>query len=359
MLALLACGLAGAVRAAGPASAPAGAAAEPLRLRIVGGLADVRQYTRHEAPFWTRTLPGLTQGRVTAEIVPFDRAGIRGQNMLRLLELGVVPFGTALLGLTLSEDALLGAADLAGLNPDMPSLRRHVAAIRPLLAQHLRQRYGIELLAVYAYPAQVLFCKQPLAALSDLAQRRVRVSSVTQADLVEALGGTAVTIPFAELVPQMRSGALDCAITGTMSGHTIGLHEVTGHLHPMAITWGLSMFAANGQAWAALPADVRRLLRDQLPGLETAIWAEADHDTGQGLACNTGSPALPAATCGARTPGQMQLARLQPQDQQRLRSLLASTVVPRWLARCGRACHEGWNRTLAPLTGITAPAAAN
>src|SRR5688572_22190667 len=60
------------------------APAERMQLRIVGGLAGVNQYTRHEAPFWTDELPRRTQGRYTAEIVPFDRAGIRGQEMLQL-----------------------------------------------------------------------------------------------------------------------------------------------------------------------------------------------------------------------------------------------------------------------------------
>src|SRR3982074_2039809 len=65
-------------------------AASPQHLRIVGGLAGVNQYTRYEEPFWTRELTRLSGGRATAEIVSFDRAGIRGQEMLRLVQLGVV-----------------------------------------------------------------------------------------------------------------------------------------------------------------------------------------------------------------------------------------------------------------------------
>src|SRR6185369_5799775 len=97
-----------------------------------------------------------------ANIVPFDRAGIRGQDMLRLMQLGVVPFGTALLSQSSAADPLIAAPDLAGLNPDFASLKRHTAAFRPLLEKTLRERYGIELLAIYVYPAQMLFCKQPL-----------------------------------------------------------------------------------------------------------------------------------------------------------------------------------------------------
>ena len=109
-------------------------------LRIVGGLAGVNQYTRHEEPFWSRELARLSGGRASAEIVPFDRAGIRGQEMLRLVQLGVVPFGTSVLNQSAVLDAELGAPDLAGLNPDVPTLRRSAGAFRPYLEKVLRER---------------------------------------------------------------------------------------------------------------------------------------------------------------------------------------------------------------------------
>ena len=57
---------------------PPGLAQATENLRIVGGLGQLNQFTRHERPFWETTLPGLTQGRVMATIVPFDEAGLRG-----------------------------------------------------------------------------------------------------------------------------------------------------------------------------------------------------------------------------------------------------------------------------------------
>lgn len=330
------------------AQAPAAAAAAaPLQLRIVGGLASVNQFTQQEEPFWTRQLPVLTGGRVRAEIVPFDRAGIRGQDMLRLLQLGVVPFGTALLSLSVTEDPLVGLVDLPGANPDMATLRRAVAAFRPVLASHLRQAHGVELLAVYAYPAQVLFCRQAFAELADLAGRRVRVSSPPQADFIEALGAVPVLAPFAEVLPRLKAGQLDCAITGTMSGNTIGLHQATSHLHTLPITWGLSLFAANKAAWAALPADLRQLLQRELPQLEQAIWADAERETGEGIACNSGKD-----SCKPALRGRMTVVQPSAADNDRLRTLLATTVLPRWAERCGPRCNEAWDSTLAPVVGV-------
>lgn len=318
-------------------------------LRIVGGLAGLHQFTRNEEPFWSKELARLTGGKYTAEIVPFDRAGVPGPEMLRLMQYGVVPFGTALLSNVSAQNPDLAAPDLAGLNPDVASLRKNLAAFRPYLEKTLRERHGIELLAVYTYPAQVVFCKNPLAGLQELAGRRVRVSSATQSDFVSALSGTPVVLGLAQVVPSFASNSIECAITGSMSGNTLGLAEHTRFIHAMPITWGLALFAANQAAWSALPGDLRALLSQELPKLEAAIWAEGERETGEGFACNRGLP-----TCLEGRKGRMTEVPVSAQDDQRRTVLLANTVLPRWLNRCGARCVDLWNRTIAESSGIKA-----
>lgn len=327
-----------------------GASAQPvLQLRVVGGLDGVNQFTRHEAPFWSQTLARLSGGRYSAEIVPFDRAGIRAPELLSMVRLGTVPFANVLVGVAAPKDAELGAVDIAGLNPDIETLRRTVAAYRPRLQELLRERHNAELLAVYTYPAQVLFCNKPIAGLGGLKGLRVRTSSVTQADWVQALGGQPLGVPFAAIVSNLKAGNVDCAITGTMSGNTIGLHEITTHVHAAAVSWGVGVFVAHGPTWQALPAELRQLLERELPRLEAAIWDEAGRETEEGLACNSGR-----AGCATGKPGRMTLIRPGPADEALRRDLLASTVVPNWLQRCGGSCEAQWNRRLAPLVGVVA-----
>jgi TRAP-type C4-dicarboxylate transport system substrate-binding protein len=328
-------------------AAPAPAA--PMQLRVVGGLAGVHQFVRHEEPFWATELARLSGGRYGAEIVPFDRAGIRASEMLPLIRQGVVPFGTVLLSAAATRDPDLGAVDLAGLNPDMASLRRSLAAFRPYLQTTLRKRYNIELLAVYSYPAQVTFCKQPINGLAGLAGRRVRTSGASQSDWVESLGGTPVATGFAEIMDNLRAGNVDCAITGTMSGHTIGLHESTSHLHTLPVTWGLAFFGANAAVWDGLPADLKALLKRELPRVEQAIWAEADRETGEGIACNVGD-----AACGSARKGRMVAVATSAADERLRREVFSATVLPRWLQRCGAACAAMWEQTLAPVAGVAA-----
>ena len=331
---------------AGPGAAQA-PAVSPQHLRIVGGLAGVNQYTRYEEPFWTRELARLSGGRAPAEIVPFDRAGIRGQEMLRLVQLGVVPFGTAILNLSAVDDAELAMPDLAGLNPDMAALRRSIGAYRPHLKKVLRDRYGSELLALYAYPAQVTFCAKPVASLADLSGRRIRISSATQSDWVVALGAVPVQTAFAEVVASLRGGSIDCAITGTMSGNAIGLHEVTSHIQTTAVNWGVAAFVANGAAWAALPKDIQDLLQRELPKLEQAIWIDAETETRGGIACNIG-----AASCVGGRKGRMIEVRPSAEDAVRGREILVNNVLPAWLKRCGPQCAQPWQLTVGRATGV-------
>jgi TRAP-type C4-dicarboxylate transport system substrate-binding protein len=332
------------------AHAQQAAAEAPLKLRIVGGLARLNQYARHEEPFWTHDLQRLSGGRATAEIVPFDRAGIRGQEMLRLVQVGAVPFGTVLLDNSAVDVPELYAPDLAGLNPDIGSLRRAVAAFRPFLERLLRERYGARLLAVYVYPAQVSFCSKPLTGIADLAGRRVRVSSVSQADFISALGGVPVQTGFAEIVANMRSGSIDCAITGTMSGNTIGLDEVTTHIHTLPITWGLAAFVANDGAWTALPPDIQALLRKELPELEQSIWAESERETEEGIECNVGS-----AACVHGRKGHMTVVKATPVDERRRRDVLTQKVLPVWIQRCGPPCAKVWVETVGSALGVALP----
>lgn len=320
-----------------------------IRLQIVGGLASVSQYTKFEQPFWEKDITRLSAGRIKATIWPLDAGGLRGQDMLQLMRLGVVSFGTALLAVVAGDEPELNAVDLPGLNSDMATLRRTVEAFRGHLRDVLRQRYDIELLGVYTYPAQVLFCARAFKGLDDLAGRKVRTSSVGQSELMTALGAVPVIVPFGEIVAALRDGVADCAVTGTLSGYEIGLPAVTTHVHALAVSWGVSIFGANAGYWNSLPPDVRERITEGVADLEARIWSHAQIDTQRGLACNTG-----AEDCGGRVAKPMTLVETSRSEDRLRRSLLAEIVLPRWIERCGSDCVGAWEKLLEPLHAVGA-----
>jgi hypothetical protein len=50
--------------------------------------------------------------------------------------------------------------------------------------------------------------------------------------------------------------------------------------------------------------------------------------------------------------GRMTVVQPSAADNERLRTLLATTVLPRWVERCGPRCAEAWDGTLAPVVGV-------
>ena len=320
-----------------------------IELDVIGGLAGVSQYEKFEEPFWSTNVPVITGGRVQAHIVPSERSGVRGQDVLQLLRLGVVSFGNVLLALASSDEPELNAVDLPLLNPDIQVLKATVEIWRPRLKTLLEERYGVKLLAMYTYPAQVLFCREAFSGLADLAGRRVRTSSVGQSELISAIGGIPVVIPFSELVPAMRRGVVQCAITGSKSGNSIGLHEVSTHISRLGVSWGVSIFAVNQAYWEALPEEIQQKLAEGIEHLEQNIWVASDQETKNGFNCNAGL--LP---CIDGRLGNMTIVNNNEQDNSRRVSLLTDTVVRNWVKRCGNDCEHSWNELMSSTTGVRA-----
>lgn len=326
-----------------PLFTPGIQAGEPITLKVVGGLAGVRQFKSFEQPFWEREIEALSAGRVKATIHPFDRSGIRGQDMLQLMKMGVVPFGNAILSIAASDTPELQGVDLPGVNPDYDTLRRTIDAYRPTLKAILRDVYNVELLGIYSYPAQVLFCAHPFTSLHALGGLKIRTSSIAQSDLVTALGAVPVMTPFSEIVDAIRRKSVDCAITGILSGHEIGLSDVATHVHAQAISWGISVFGANRVAWDNLPQDARDSISVGVRMLEDKIMRATEADTRLGFECSRGLPGCPTTTARRQT-----IVSPESGSDTVDAQLVRGTVLPQWIERCGDPCETIMTRSLLP-----------
>jgi TRAP-type C4-dicarboxylate transport system substrate-binding protein len=328
------------------------AAAQDLprtHLKVVGAWGNLSQYKNFEQPFWTREIPEKSKGAVTAEITPFNEMGLKGAEIFRLMRLGVIDFGSTVLGYVAADDARNEAIDLAGLAPDVDTARRISDAYRPVYDRFYRERFGIQVLAIWPYPAQVIFCNGAISGLEDLRGKKVRTGNRTLAEFVEALGGTGVTMSFSEVVPALQNKVVDCAITGTLSGNAAKWYEVTTHLYALPVGWSQVMHAVNLKTWERLPAAVRDFLLREIRDLEDRIWKAMDEETRQGIDCNIGRD-----SCTMGSKGKMTLVPVSDRDRELLGRVLREVVVPKWAARCGAECVQEWNATVGAIVGITA-----
>lgn len=317
-------------------------------LQIAGGLSNLTLYQQHEQPFWTKTVPELSGGQVTATIKGFNEMGLKGPEMLRLMTQGVIPIGTSTLAYFATDNPINEAIDLAGLAPTMELAREITEAYKPAYEAYY-DKQNIKVLGFSSYPAQVLFCNAEVNALADLKGKKVRTSSRTQAEFVEAFGAGAVTIPFGEVVPALQNGVVDCAITGSMSGYSAKWYEVSTHLFALPINWNQQIHAANKAYWNKLDPKVQDFLQTNLDAMFARIWEAAGRETQEGYDCNTGAEA-----CTQPVKGNMKLVIPSEEDKALLKKTLEETILPKWAARCSDQCVNDFNNTIAKVVGITA-----
>jgi TRAP-type C4-dicarboxylate transport system substrate-binding protein len=320
-------------------------------LKVVGGLGQTIQFKNFEEPFWSKQLAERSGGRITAEVTPWDQFGIKGAELLQFTRLGAIMISTVSLSQIASEDPEAAAVDLAGLNPDIPSLRRSIQAYLPTLRDVYRSRYGLELLAIWSYPAQIIFCNMPIKGLADLKGVKVRVASAMHSDFVDGIGGVGITIPFDGLMDGLKKHVADCAITGAMSGYRLGLYNATTHVEATTVSWGPYVLLANRASWERLDPAVRDFLTTQIGQLGDELWPAAERETQEGLACLTG-----AGACAAGSAGNMTLVPTSAEDRKLVRQSFDNVVSPRWSERCGADCVTNWNATVGRQFDITVAA---
>lgn len=318
------------------------------QLQVVGGLSNLTAYQNFEQPFWTKTVPELSNGQVTASIKGFNEMGLKGPEVLRLIGQGVIPIGTATLAYFASDNPINEAIDLAGLAPTIKVAREVTDAFQPVYEKFYAKN-NIKVLGFSTYPAQVLFCNADISSLSDIKGKKVRTSSRTTAEFVQALGGTSVTIPFGEVVPALQNGVVNCAITGSMSGYSAKWYEVSTHLYALPINWNQQIHAANLAYWNKLDPKVQDFLQKNIDVMTGKIWDAAAKETQEGYDCNTGAPA-----CTQPVKGKMKLVEPTEADRALLKKITAETVVPKWAARTSAEYVKDFNDTIGKVVGISA-----
>jgi len=318
-------------------------------INYVGTWGSLSLFNKVEKPFWGEALANASGGAIQVKVQPFTEMGLKGNEILRLLRSGVLEVSATLLSYIGGEIPEAEAIDLAGITRDIDQAHAVSDAYKPVLEKVFEEQYGVKLLAIIPYHAQIAYCRQPINSLEDFAGLKVRASGRSQSDMIEALGGTAVGMAFGEVVPALEKGVVDCAITGALSGNLAKWHQASTHLYPLPISWAITFVAANQSFWNGLDSAVQAFLEEELAAWEDRAWESGRSETNDGISCNTGGACTDGNIAG------MALIPVNDADHQKVRAIMQDVVVPRWAARCGAECAARWNETAGQVLNLTAP----
>lgn len=308
------------------------------------------QFTKVDVPLLRERVPQITNGRIQITLSSWPERNLNGPEIIRLVRSGQVDIGAVPLGTVAGDVPLLDIVDLAGLNPTLAQARLVARAIQQTVNKDL-EKTGTRIVAMYPFPAQVFFCREPVASLAELKGRKIRTFGASLNDLVTAIGGQPVSVGFPEVYAALERGVVDCAITGTSSGNGARWYEVTRGLYALPVGWAISMYIVNVDWWNKLDPAVRAFVEITLRQVEDAQWKLGAEATEDGIACNTGN--RDGCKIGKLVENKpMTVTRAAAGDTEMLRRTLTATVLPNWIKRCGERCGTIYTEMVAPITKV-------
>lgn len=315
-------------------------------INVIGNLQVTTLVKEVEKPFWAQRIPAQSGGRITASYQSWEEAGLKGEEVHRIMQQGLADIGHISLGRMTGDYPLVDASDLAGLSPSFEELRKVVDAYEPVLNEFFQTELGLVPLTHQSFQAQILYCRDQVASLADLRGKKVRASGASQTHLLEYFGASAVQLAFGEVQQALATGVVDCALTGTLGGYSARWYEAARHLYTLPINYAVGVNVANQQLWERQDPAVRQFLTEEMKVLEGEYWAKNAEEGEIGILCNTTGP------CPLGEPGGMMRHDPSEEDKKLLRQALLESVLPKWVERCGQECAEKFNATIGKATGL-------
>ena len=258
------------------------------QFNVVGTWGFLTNWQKLEGPFWKDALPAASKGNITAAAKAQTEVNLKGNEILRLLKLGVFDFAAALPIYVDEGGAVIEAVDIAGVSRSFKMSKEIADAWVPEMQKVMQQRHAAKILATFPFPEQVFYCKGEIKSIEDLKGKKIRVQGTSQGDFVTAVGGSPVTIPFAEVLPGLQKGVVDCGITGSMPGYKAKWHEVVDTLFRLPVGYTIGFWAVNLKTWDKLSPSTQDFMTKQFKDLEERSWRDIAAESDEGIACNTG-----------------------------------------------------------------------
>jgi TRAP-type C4-dicarboxylate transport system substrate-binding protein len=319
--------------------------------KVVGTWNFTTHYKEIEQPFFAKELAEKSGGKITADIKSVTELNLKGFEVVDLTRKGVYDIVAGVVAYVADRSPEIEAVDLAGVNPDADEAIQATKVYRKVVEREFKQKYGVQLLAMFGYPSQQIWCAKPIEKLADLKGLKTRVYGSSLGDLVQGWGGIPVTIAFGEVVPALQKGVADCGITGTLPAYDAKWREVVTHIYMAGLGWAPSFVAMNQRRWDGLDAPTKAFLGKQFADFEEKSWAGMKRYDKEGINCNTG-----LGPCPYGEPGKLKMIQPSAEDMKKQKELVGEHVLSAWAKRCGEACVKEWNETVGKVVGLTAKA---
>ncbi|MGV1988714.1 TRAP transporter substrate-binding protein [Agrobacterium sp. 22-221-1] len=227
-------------------------------LKFANYMAPTHPYvSRAFEPFAEAVSQG-TSGEVTVKLYNGGELGAGPVEQYSRVVDGVAEFAISLPGYTASQFPLTLTAELPGVLTEKDGTQTLLAHL-DLFAKEYRR---VKLVGMWSSADNVLFTRsKPVRALDDLKGMKIRVPSRNTGLLVEAWGGTPVSMPVSEIYNSLQTGVIDGAMIDGTAVNAFKLGEVANFITKGMKTTNSPFFILmNRDAYAALKPEQQKVI---------------------------------------------------------------------------------------------------
>ena len=199
--------------------------------------------------------------------------GYRSEDILWLVEQGLLTLGYQSSSYLTDRVPELGLVDLPFLFETTAAARAAIdGALGAMLARKIEERVNYRVLGYFENGFRHLSNRfRPVRTPADLAGQRIRVlPSRVQARTFELLGAVPIRLDLTEVIPSIRSGAIDAQENPLSNTVTYGIHKLH-HFHTLTnhfyISRPIFLHRPAFDAWPGeLQAAMQRAVKDAIAG---------------------------------------------------------------------------------------------
>ena len=348
MTAVAITGTAAALTVAGPAIAEL----DEIQLEVIVGNHNDPFTQEFQVPYFTEALAERSGGRVTARAVPYTELGLRGFELMNLLKLGTNDISWGVLGYVAGDSPVVEGLELPGISSEAEAIFDAQDSYREIMDRELREKFNSKMILWSQQPALQAYCKLTEEEIENfnldtMRGKNARVHSTSFADFVESFGGVPVNMPFADVIPALERGVLDCALTSPTAAYGSKFGQVTNAVVEIRSGYSSHFFAMNLDTWNGLNEETQAFLTEVFGELEADMREAQPEIQAAAAAC------LGAGPCTLGEPSNMAYLKLSEEDEARLRQGVEETVLPRWAERAGTQAAAEWNEAVSDDLGLT------
>jgi TRAP-type C4-dicarboxylate transport system substrate-binding protein len=197
-------------------------------------------------------------GKLKITVLAAGELPYKAADVVKAVATNQVQVGDVAVGFAAGDVPELNVLGLPFLCTSYAQFDKAIPMVAPVANDVLKKKFNVDTVIHWTMPPQNLWANKPLKTIDDLKGMKVRAWNPEQVDMMKALGGSAMSITSAEVIPALERKVIDGAITSALSASDWRAYEIVKTGYMLNMTMGHQVMMVNGEALAKLPADVRQ-----------------------------------------------------------------------------------------------------